>query len=115
MADIGLFMEILIPKINLYTTDRIKLINILQHVDYIREECISQQINIQFGDLEWHRSADHPCGLAFTDRNRYKEFSWRERVKEIGEYNDAQAVGLHFLNDPATLIDNRFPALRSQR
>lgn len=116
VADIGLFLELLIPKISIYETDRVKLINIHQHLDRIHQECISQQISIEFSDLEWRRSADHSCGLAFTNKNRHKEFSWRERIMAIGEYyNDARAVGQQFLNDPVSLVEHRFPALRSQR
>ncbi|KJA23427.1 hypothetical protein HYPSUDRAFT_54375 [Hypholoma sublateritium FD-334 SS-4] len=115
LADIGLFLELLIPKISIYETDRAKLTNIHQDLDYIHEECINQQINLQFSDLEWRRSADHACGLAFANRKRHSEFSWQERIIAIGEYyNDAQAVGQQFLADPACLIEHRFPALRSQ-
>lgn len=115
MADIGLFLEMLIPKINTHATDKVKLINIHRDLDYIHEACSNRQINIQFSDLEWRRSAVHPCGLAFTDENRHKEFSWRERIIEIDDYHDAEAVGLQFLDDPTSLMDNRFPALRTQR
>lgn len=115
LADIGLFLELLIPKINTYVTDRVKLINVHQDLDYIHKECANRQIDMQFGDLEWRRSDDHPCGLAFTNKNRHTDFSWKERIIHIGEHHDAQAVGQQFLNDPAALIDNRFPPIRSQR
>ena len=115
MADIGLFLEFLIPKVKIYATDNVQLINICQDLDYIHEECICQQTELPFSDLEWCRSTDHPCGLSFTDKNRHKEFSWKGSIINIGEYSDARAVGLQFLNDPAALIDNRFPKLRSQK
>ena len=114
-ADIGLFLEFLIPKINIYATDKVQLINIRQDLDYIHEECARQQIRLPFSDLEWSRLADHPNGLSFTDQNRHKDFSWKISIMDIGEYSYAQDAGLQFLNDPASLIDNRLPRLRSQR
>lgn len=96
--------------------DEVKLTSIYRDLDYIHQECISRHIDIQFTDLEWQRSADHPCGLAFIDDKRHQEFSWRRKTLEIEEeYSDAQAVGIHFVNDPTALIENRLPALRSQR
>lgn len=115
VADIGLYLQLLIPKINTYAIDKVKLIRIHQDLDYIYEECVSQQLNLQFSDLEWRRSANHPCGLAFIDANRHEEFSWQERIIEIGECDDALAVGMQFLGDPTALMENRFSKLRSQR
>ncbi|KJA19526.1 hypothetical protein HYPSUDRAFT_893095 [Hypholoma sublateritium FD-334 SS-4] len=34
--------------------------NLHADLDYIREECFSQKTHLNFGDLEWHRSAQSP-------------------------------------------------------
>lgn len=115
MTDIGLYLELLIPKINIYATDKVRLIGIHKDLDDIAQECVNQQIKLPFRDIEWSRSADHPCGLAFIDRKRHQEFSWRERILGIGEYADAHARGSHFLDDPIALMENRLPALKSQK
>ena len=115
IADIGLYLELLIPKINVYAMDAVKLISAHQDLDYIHQECVNRHFKLQFSDLEWRRSESHPCGLAFIHNKRHQEFSWQKKMLEFNGYSDAQAVGLQFLNDPAAVIENRLPALRSQR
>lgn len=114
-TDIGLYLELLIPKVNLYATDKVTLSSICQDLDYIRQECASQKVKLQFGDLEWSRSAKHPSGLAFMDDNRHQGFCWQETTMLIDTYSDALAVGSQFLKDPTALIENRLPNLRLHR
>lgn len=115
VADIGLFLELLIPKVNVYATDTVMLTSIQQDLELLRQECIARHIDLPFNDLEWGRSPDHPCGLAFTNEGRHQNFSWQDKTMDVSEYSDARAVGLQFVNDPASIIDNRLPTLRLQR
>lgn len=115
MADIGLYLESLIPKTNLYTLDNARLASVLQDLDCIRRECADRKIALQFNDLEWSRSATHSAGLSFLDDKRHQDFCWQDTTMLIDTYSDARAIGLQFLNDPAALIENRLPKLTTHR
>ncbi len=115
VADIGLYLESLIPKINLYAIDNAHLVSVREELDRICQECEDRKITLQFNDLEWSRSAKHPAGLSFLDDKRHRDFSWYETTMLIDTYSDARAVGLHFLSDPTALMENRLPRLNSQR
>lgn len=111
IADIGLHLESLAPKVNLYTMDTATLYSVLQDLEYIRKECVNQKVKLQFGDLEWSRSTKHPAGLAFVDDDRYPDFCWQESTTLIDTYRDARSIGLHFLKDPTALTENQLPKL----
>lgn len=114
LADVGICLESLMPKINLYAMDEVKLLGIFKDLADIRQACDNHQIQLQFGDLEWHRSVTDPCGLAFVDDKRYKDFSWKDSAIAIDQFSDAQAAGRRFLRDPAALTENRLPKPKSQ-
>lgn len=114
LVDIGLCLESLVPMINLHATDEVKLKTIRQELKNIRQACDYHQIKLEFGDLEWHRSAKDSWGLAFVDDKRYQDFSWKKSTMAIDECSDIRASGAQFLNDPAALIENRLPKLRSR-
>ncbi|KJA21686.1 hypothetical protein HYPSUDRAFT_55385 [Hypholoma sublateritium FD-334 SS-4] len=115
VADIGLYLQLLTLKVNLYATDKANLASIHRDLEYIREECVRQKVKLPFGDLEWSRSAKHPSGLAFVHDDRHQDFCWQEITMLLHTYSDARAVGFQFLDDPASLIENRLPKLRSHR
>lgn len=114
LTDVGICLESIIPMINLYSTDEVRLTNIHQDLEDIRQACDKHQIKLQFGDLEWHRSAKDPCGLAFVDDKRYQGFSWKESTMAIDGCGGAQVIGLRFVKDPAALVENRLPKGRRQ-
>lgn len=115
LADIGLCLGLLIPKIHLYAKDRVLLASIYEDLDYIHQECSNRQIELSFDSLEWFRSADSPYGLGFVDDKRHQSFCWREKKLAINNYNAARAVALQFLGDPAALMEDRLSQLKMQR
>lgn len=116
LVDIGHCLEVLRPKINLYAMDTVMLASAHADLEYIHSECLSQKIHLNFCDLEWHRSAQSPNGLAFVDDKRHPTFRWKERIITFGDHHEAEkAAGLQFLKDPAALIEGRLPRLGFQR
>lgn len=114
VADIGLCLELLIPKINLYAKDTVMLSSVSEDIASIYRQCSQQQLDLHFDHLERLRTPT-PYGLAFVDDKRHQSFCWQTSKIIIDGYREARAVGLRFLKDPAALIENRLPKLRSQR
>ena len=113
ITDIGISLEMLTSLLCTYDTDAARLVSMKEEIELLMQANAERNLDLDFDILENFRSSFPPYDSSFTEKN-HSLYSTVQPL--IDARRDAQAAGLHFLNDPMSLREYRLPLLlTSQR